>query len=67
MSHEDDSKYAKRIYAAVTLNDQHKMKLKVNTGADIYVQSRQMVYKTFHFLQTLNKVTVILKDIVQEL
>ena len=27
--------YAKRIYAVVTLNDQFKMKLKINTGADI--------------------------------
>ena len=27
--------YAKRIYAVVTLNDQFKMKLKVDTGADI--------------------------------
>ena len=32
------SSYAKRIYAFITLNDQHKMKLKVHTGADIYVQ-----------------------------
>ena len=29
------SRYAKRIYAFITLNDQHKMKLKVDTGADI--------------------------------
>ena len=29
------SRYAKRIYAVVTLNDQHKMKLKIDTGADI--------------------------------
>ena len=29
------SSYAKRIYAFITLNDQHKMKLKVHTGADI--------------------------------
>ena len=28
--------YAKRIYAVLTLNDQFKMKLKVDTGADIY-------------------------------
>ena len=27
--------YAKRIYAVVTLNDQFKMKLKIDTGADI--------------------------------
>ena len=27
--------YAKRIYAVVALNDQFKMKLKVDTGADI--------------------------------
>ena len=27
--------YAKKIYAVVTLNDQFKMKLKVDTGADI--------------------------------
>ena len=29
------SRYAKRIYAFITLNDQHKMKLKADTGADI--------------------------------
>ena len=29
------SGYAKRIYAFITFNDQHKMKLKVDTGADI--------------------------------
>ena len=29
------SSYAKRIYAFITLNGQHKMKLKVDTGADI--------------------------------
>ena len=29
------TRYAKRIYAFITLNDQHKMKLKVDTGADI--------------------------------
>ena len=29
------SSYAKRIYVFITLNDQHKMKLKVDTGADI--------------------------------
>ena len=29
------SRYAKMIYAFITLNDQHKMKLKVDTGADI--------------------------------
>ena len=29
------SRYTKRIYVFITLNDQHKMKLKVDTGADI--------------------------------
>ena len=29
------SRYAKIIYVFITLNDQYKMKLKVDTGADI--------------------------------
>ena len=32
--------YAKRIYAVVTLNDQFKMKLNVDTGADMCCEHR---------------------------
>ena len=58
------SSYAKRIYAFITLNGQHKMKLKVDTGADICAVNIDDL-QDFPFPVNI-KMIAFSKDMVQE-